>query len=323
MKSIPSGKRLRWPYNSQAMRFSMYKDEHVQKMMRHCRQLDIIRNDPDFRLTFLFQGSAQLFISEFRQSKGRMQDFLSDLEECARQLDNLKFRVNISSVAGSSLSIVGGILSIVGMALIPVTAGVSSVLTVAGISCGVTSGVNSLVTGVAEMTVSKKHRDRSETTFQCFMKDVQTLVVCMEKVASSACPANRSEQIRALINNKGDNTVKIGQAGANLYRIGNRIENVLDSGGVAKGTSLMSKAARSGFIALNALFIGLDVLFICKDSISLSKGSKNEMAQLIRSRAALWRSELDSWEKIHDSLCRGLREFSSSQEILEQPFYPK
>lgn len=92
---------------------------------------------------------------------------------------------------------------------------------------------------------------------------------------------------------------------------------------LAKGMPLaLSKFVRGGFITLNALFIGIDVLFICKDSISLAKGSKSEASQLIRSRAALWKSELEAWQKIHDSLCIGIWRFRKSQEVLEQLFLP-
>ncbi|KAI3359504.1 hypothetical protein L3Q82_013901 [Scortum barcoo] len=70
-----------------------------------------------------------------------------------------------------------------------------------------------------------------------------------------------------------------------------------------KGSLALSKSARVGFIAVNALFLGMDIFFICKDSISLAKGSETEVSQFIRARAALWSSEMDSWKKIHDSLC--------------------
>ena len=96
-----------------------------------------------------------------------------------------------------------------------------------------------------------------------------------------------------------------------------------DLGQAAKGPSLaLSKAARGGFIALNALFIGVDVFFICKESVGLANGSKSEVSQLIRARARLWRSELESWQKIHDSLRRGLLTSQDSDNLLKMPFYP-
>ncbi|XP_063045203.1 apolipoprotein L4 isoform X1 [Engraulis encrasicolus] len=331
-------------------------EESIEKMLDHIDQLNMIRTNQDVRLTFLFQTSALSFIGLFSQRHSRMEQFLSDLEESARQLDNMKFGANISTVAGSSVGVVGGVLSIVGLALAPVTAGVSLALTLSGVGLGVTSGVNSLVTGITEMAVNKKHGTEAQNTFQRFMEDVQKLGDCLEMVGSlegnalvlaeqnvavgvgkamgTACAIGK--QIDALVDSasavKLIQTEEVAVTAMNLLvqeaKAGRNIPKLAadlpDIGQMAKGTPLaLSKSARSGFIALNALFIGLDVLFICKDSISLSKGSKNEMAQLIRSRAALWRSELDSWEKMHDSLCRGIWRFRRSQTILEQPFYPK
>uniref|UniRef100_A0A4W5PIP8 Uncharacterized protein n=1 Tax=Hucho hucho TaxID=62062 RepID=A0A4W5PIP8_9TELE len=95
-----------------------------------------------------------------------------------------------------------------------------------------------------------------------------------------------------------------------------------DIGMLAKGTPLaLSKTLRRCNVAFNALFIGLDIINICKDSVSLAKGSKSKRSQLFRARAALWRTEIDSCERIHDSLCRGIWRFRKSQRILGKPFF--
>ncbi|KAL2101375.1 hypothetical protein ACEWY4_003136 [Coilia grayii] len=353
----------RWPRRDQAINFSVdTEEESIQRMLNHLNQLNLTRTNQDLRLTHLFLNSALSFIGLFSQRHKRMLQFLSDLEESARELDKMKFGANISSVAGSSFGVIGGVVSIVGLALAPVTAGASLALTLAGVGLGVTSGVNSLVTGVTEIVVSKKHGKKAQNTFQSFMENVQKLLDCIELVASSKGPAIAVEQTSAF-EHEHNVLIKAGIAFGTVGTIGKGIDGLVDAASavkvlqtekvvanavklglqeanagrnipklaadlpdiaqIAKGTPLaLSKSARSGFIGLNALFIGLDVFFICKDSISLSKGSKHEMAQLIRSRAALWRSELDSWERIQHSLCRGFGEFSSSQKILEQPFYP-
>lgn len=122
------------------------------------------------------------------------------------------------------------------------------------------------------------------------------------------------------ISSAGKLALQEGKAARNLPKLAGDIPDI---GQVAKGTPLaLSSSARAGFITLNALFIGLDVFFICKDSVCLAKGSKSEFSQLIRARAALWRTELDSWQRIYDSLCRGIWKFRKCQRILAQPFYP-
>ncbi|XP_055740751.1 uncharacterized protein LOC129825047 isoform X2 [Salvelinus fontinalis] len=332
-------------------------EESIQNMLQHLNQLSETRMDPHVRLTFLFQGAAQRFIGRFSQRRPRMEQFLTKLEENAVQLDRMKLGAKISSVAGSSVGAAGGILSIVGLALTPVTAGVSLALTIAGVSLGVTSGVNSLTTGLTEMKVNSIHEKKASKVFQNFMKDVESLQECLEDVARNIEPIlgqSRVDMVGArnviattwtigkridslvdlssgfksaevlrnkdLITSAGKLALQEGKVAQNLPKLA---EDIPDIGQVAKGTPLvLSKSARAGLITLNVLFIGLDVFFICKDSVSLAKGSKSERSQLIRARSALWRTEMDSWQRIHDSLCRGLLTLEKSQIVLEQPFYP-
>ncbi|XP_071028487.1 uncharacterized protein [Oncorhynchus clarkii lewisi] len=333
------------------------REESIQKMLDHLNQLSDIRMDQNLRLTFLFQGAAQRFIGQFSQRRPRMEQFLTDLEENAVQLDRMKLGAKISSVAGSSVGVAGGILSIVGLALTPVTAGVSLALTIAGASLGVTSGVNSITTGITEMKVNSIHEKKASEIFQSFMEDVESLQECLEYVARNMEPIlgqSREDVVLGagnviftagaiskgidtlidcasalsvktfanedLIASAGKLVLQEGKAARNLPKLAGDIPDI---GQVAKGTPLaLSSSARAGFITLNALFIGLDVFFICKDSVSLAKGSKSERSQLIRARSALWRTELDSWQRIHDSLCKGIWKSRKCQRILEQPFYP-
>lgn len=320
-----------------------------------CKQFFLLlsRMDQHTKLTFIFQDHALHFIGLFSKCHSRMEKFLSDLEENAVQLDKMKMGASISTVAGSSVGIAGGVLSIVGLALAPVTAGVSLALTLTGVGLGVTSGVNSMVTGITEAAVNSHHGKNAQDIFQRYMDDVGKILDCLEQAsreerveepdvvdmfkagtliaraggvakgidvlvdAASAVKMLKTEEVIAT-------AAKVGLQEAQSARsIPKLAADLPDIGQLAKGTPLaLSKSARAGFITLNALFIGLDVLFICKDSISLAKGSKSEASQLIRSRAALWKTELEAWQKIHDSLCIGIWRFRMSQEVLEQPFLP-
>lgn len=311
-----------------------------------------IRMNQHFRMVFLFQeDSCHSFIGQFSGRQPRMLQFLQDMEEIAVQLDRMNKGARISSVAGSSVGAVGGVLSIVGLALIPFTAGVSLGLTLTGVGLGITSGVNSAVTTATEIGVNRTQQKKASEVFQSFMEDVQSLQDCLEEVsqreasqievalgvgkllckagaigkgidslvdAASAVKMLKSEE---LIASAGRVAVQEGKAMRNVPRVAADIPDIGQA--AVKGPLALTKSARAGLIAVNALFVGMDIFFICKDSISLAKGSETELSQFIRARAALWRSEMDSWQKIHDSLCEGLLTSEKNQAIMETPYYPE
>ncbi|XP_067426731.1 uncharacterized protein [Thunnus thynnus] len=327
-------------------------EDDIQRMLCHINQLEEIRMDQHFRMVFLFEEeSCRQFISEFDERQPRMLQFLNDLEEIAVQLDRMNKGAKISSVAGSSVGAVGGVLSIIGLALIPVTAGVSLALTMTGVGLGITSGVNSAVTTATEIGVNCTYQKKASEAFQSFMEDVQSLQDCLDEVtnreasqidvavgvskvlckvglvgksidsladAASAVKMLKSEE---LIVGAGKVVAQEGKALRNVPRVASDIPDIGQA--AVKGPLALTKSARAGLIALNALFVGMDIFFICKDSISLAKGNKTEVSQFIRARAALWSSEMDSWKKTRDSLCQGLLTSEKKQVILETPFEPE
>ncbi|KAM7371575.1 hypothetical protein PAMP_008797 [Pampus punctatissimus] len=327
-------------------------EDDIRRMLCHINQLEDIRKDQNFRIVFLFEEeSCCRFISEFSKRQPSMLQFLKDVEESAVQLDRMNKGAKISSVAGSSVGAVGGVLSIIGLALIPVTAGVSLALTMTGVGLGITSAVNSAVTTATEIGVNCTYKKKASEAFQSFMEDMQSLQDCLDEAtnrenihkdvaaavskvlwkvgvvgkgidsivdAASAFKVLKSEE---LITSAGKGMVQEGRALSNVPRVASDIPDIGQA--AVKGPLALTKSARAGFIVLNALFIGMDIFFICKDSISLAKGSETEFSQLIRARAALWSSEMDSWQKIHDSLNQGLLTSEKKQAILETPFYPE
>ncbi|XP_078808010.1 uncharacterized protein LOC111947732 isoform X6 [Oryzias latipes] len=336
---------------------------NMQRMLDHINQLKDIRMDLDFRMVFLFQEeSGSSFMKEFSERQPRMLQFLKELEENAVQLDRMNKGAKISSVVGSSVGAVGGVLSIVGLALIPVTAGVSLALTMAGVGMGVTSGVNSIVTTATELGVNRTHQKKASEVFQSFMEDVTKLQDCLKEVGAVAVAAGSAAGAVVAAGSAAGAVVaagsaaEVGAAAGAVVAAGSAAEvgaaagvgaaaaagagaaggtaaaalrsvpkvasDIPDIGQAAVKSSLaLSKSARAGLIAVNALFLGMDLFFICKDSISLAEGSETEVSQFIRARAALWSSEMDSWKKIHDSLCDGQQTSGKKEALLETPFY--
>ncbi|MED6251944.1 hypothetical protein ATANTOWER_004952 [Ataeniobius toweri] len=331
-------------------------ENDMPEMIDHIKQLDRIRMDEHFRMKFLFQNvSPAGFINTFDGQLPTMLKFLDELEERAVKLDRMNKGAKISSVTGSSVGAAGGVLSIVGLALIPVTAGVSLGLTIAGVSMGVTSGVNSLITSLTEVAVNTTNQKQANGVFQSFMEDFQKIQDCLNEVIKPPTGSLDPSKIDVVVG-IGRNAQKVGTIGKGIDSIIDaasafkalKAEEVVASAGKAvlqdgkalrnaatvasdvpdigqaalKGPLALSKGARGGFIALNALFIGMDIFFIAKDSMSLAKGSETKVSKFLRNRVALFRSQIESWEKIISSLCQSKLTEEENRNILKKPFYP-
>ncbi|XP_029691790.1 uncharacterized protein isoform X2 [Takifugu rubripes] len=323
-------------------------EDHIQEMLTHIKQLHSIRLNQNLRIAFMFQDDlSSTFLQEFDERRDRMLEFLDKLDESTGQMDNMHKGSKISSIAGSSVGAVGGVMTIVGLALTPVTAGVSLGLTIAGISLGVTSGVNSIVTTLTEVVVNKREKNKASKTFEDFMKDAGDLHDCLEKVgtkgtteeelsvaiAKVACQlASLGRTVDALVDAvsafrmfkseeliaRASQVVLPGAKGAS--KVASDIPDIGQA--AARGPLALTKVARVGFIALNTLFVGMDVFIIVKDGLSLSKGSKSELVKFFRARAALWRSQMTSWEKIYKSQKEGQERMKIHLATLDTPFYP-
>ncbi|KAK9534606.1 hypothetical protein VZT92_007040 [Zoarces viviparus] len=316
-------------------------EDEMQGMLHHINQLKEIRDDQPFRMVFLFQEvSCSDFISEFNKRRPGMLQSLEDLEQCAVQLDRMNKLAKISSVAGSSVGAAGGLLAMAGLALIPFTAGLSLGLIIGGTTLGVTSGVNSVVTTATEIGVNRTYQNKASESFKSFMKNVQSIQDCLEEVSTqpavnielkaeyvtvlkklNTCRSVGHKMNSLITDVSAIKALQKTEALRNVSRVSSEIQHIGQAAG--KGSLALSNTARAGLIGLNALFIGMDVYFIVTGSISLAKGSETEVSQLIRARAALWCSEMDSWQKIYDFLCKGLLTSEKNKAVLETPFYPE
>uniref|UniRef100_A0A3B4EK21 Apolipoprotein L n=1 Tax=Pygocentrus nattereri TaxID=42514 RepID=A0A3B4EK21_PYGNA len=288
------------------------------------------RMDESFRMSFLFHEKAQHFIDTYRECQPRMDQFLLDLEKTAVELDKMKMGSSISTVAGSSLSAIGSVLTITSLVLAPVTAGVSLVLTASGAGMWTISKVISLITGITEYAVNNHQGKKANNIFKNFMEDVQKIIDCLEQAASSKRPVPHVDE--GNINLAATQMVSAGKSISKSTRDfidAGMAMQALNSEEVATGQPdirllaknpklAMSKAVRYGSIAITAIYIGVDIAFIFKEGWSLAKGETSEASQLMRCRSALWRSEMQAWKKINEHLLKGNKTYRRNLEILER-----
>ncbi|XP_056466146.1 uncharacterized protein LOC130405165 [Gadus chalcogrammus] len=296
-------------------------EEDLQNTLAHVKALSSLRRDQDFRLVFLFQDkSVSGFVNQFSECLPRMLEFLDEMEGCAVQLDRMKKGSKISRVTGSSVGVLGGVMTLAGLALAPVTAGLSLGLTVGGVGLGITSGVNYAVTTVTEIAVNEVQKKRANGGLQCFMEDVERIQACLDEVINQREETLGKDHLDSAKGAAGvvSAVSGIGFSARSIHkaRLAARIPGIAEQ--AAKGTRAVTQMAVG--IGLNVLFIGLDIYTICTESISLSRGGQTKASEFIRARAVLLRSEVDCWTRIHDSVGTGMKQFESRENVLQSSF---
>nr|XP_061805332.1 apolipoprotein L3-like [Nerophis lumbriciformis] len=271
-----------------------------------------------------------------------MQEFLDQLDQSAEDQVRKNKAVRISNVANSSLGVVSGALSIAGLALIPITAGTSLALSMTGLGLGLVSWANSAVATIVDYKLEQKSLKKTSELIENFMEDAQ----CLDDVASKTGQLNaavsevlcevhavrrvglvpdataalktpkRSKEVATRV---GKVVVVGGKALRNVHKV---VADARSMGQAAlKGSMAASRAAKAGLIPLNGLFIGIDIGIICTNSVSLARGCETRVSNFLRARSALWRAEMESWQRMSESLVRGLATFEEKRAVLEAPFY--
>lgn len=264
------------------------------------------------------------------ERRSRMRKFLNNLEENAVMYDNMEKVGKGATVVGSSVGLTGGVCTIAGLVLSPFTAGLSLGFTMTGLGLGLTSGAVSLATMTTEIGVNTIEGNKANKALKSFMEDAQVINEHLEEVSNRETDWEKNVALGVSkilgkcvsMNRAIDSFVDCWvQAERVAARAASDIPDVGQA--AAKGAlGLSKKAARVGMIALNGLFIGLDAVTIYQNSSSLAKGVESEMAKFIRAKVQLWRSEMNSWQKIHDCLSQGREKSVQRNQVLTSPFYP-
>ncbi|KAK7877928.1 hypothetical protein WMY93_031404 [Mugilogobius chulae] len=312
-------------------------EEDIEKMLYHICMLSTLRTNLAFKMVDLFQGRSQRFREKFSELKPQMEQSLNDLESCAQQLDSMNLGARISGVAGSIEGIVAGALSIAGLILAPFTGGLSLLLDVGGLGLGIVSGVQGIVTTSVEHGVNNTQNERAKQAFDKSMKQLNELHDFLNDFIQQHFEGLKENVLNEVIEGTFDGGVfsnDLAGLGSLIYEnmTRNRLsadalfhvtEGEIAIGRVEIAGVRMAKIVRIGSSVLNGAFIAADIGFLCKDSIALAQGTETELSHWIRARITLWSSEMESWQKVHDSLYEGEKGYEKNKETINMSFYPQ
>uniref|UniRef100_H3AAX2 Uncharacterized protein n=1 Tax=Latimeria chalumnae TaxID=7897 RepID=H3AAX2_LATCH len=221
---------------------------------------------------------------------------IRELYEIADKIDGVHKCSTIANVKASVGGVSSGTLSIIGLALAPVTAGLSTVFTAVGLGVGVASAVTSTSADITDFAVRKTN----ETRFKEIMKLVSEVFTEVDK-----CLQNMSvciEKTKEIKWDLGRNIVKMVQ---NAKAVSKMKELTALSRTIRKTKRASVTASKTAWrlnTVVSALFIAVDVGFIIYNSRHLHKGAKTEKAKDIRKAAKKLEKRLGEIKTICEKL---------------------
>ncbi|XP_065269913.1 apolipoprotein L6-like [Emys orbicularis] len=223
-------------------------------------------------------------------ARDRVKRHIDELREIADAIDKIHKGATIANIAGGTVGIAGGITTIVGLALIPVTFGASLIVSLTGLAVSTAGGLTSAAATTTDIVASKVKRETVEKLFQ----ECQTELEHIKGYAESI-----TEKIQNLKDNEKKGFVfAIPQIGSGAGRAVLNAMKMVKAGQLLANVGRIAKFAGAATHVLTALTLGLDIFFVAKDSMDLHKGAKTELAAEIREIANKMEQMIDQFNEM-------------------------
>ncbi|XP_042103138.1 apolipoprotein L3-like isoform X2 [Ovis aries] len=250
------------------------------------------------------------FLKKFPQVTQQLVELKNKLLELADSVGKVHRDCTISNVVAHSTGALSGALTILGLALAPVTAGASVALSATGIGLGAAAAVTAVSTSIVEH-VSRSSAENKASQLMAIgvkkwkmllevLKSNPQIVPTTDKLAEAEKRLERN--IHAM---ETGEAIPDSEVSANVYLSPGRIAapaiQQVEAG--FKGTALaVTKGARIAGAATAGLFLLVDVGFLVKESMHLHDGAKAASAETLRQRASELERKLEELTQIYRRL---------------------
>ncbi|KAM9684287.1 apolipoprotein L3-like isoform 1-T2 [Dama dama] len=256
------------------------------------------------------QLDRRRFLRKFPRVTQQLVELISKLWELADNVDKVHRDCTISNVVTHSTGALSGALTILGLALAPVTAGASMALSATGIGLGTATAVTAVSTSIVEhvnrSSAEKKARQLMSIAVKKWevllevLKSNPHIVVTTEKLAKAEKHLERN--IHAMETGEANPD---SAANANILVSPGRISApaIQQVQAAFKGTaSTVTKGAQIVGAATAGVFLLMDVGFLVKESMHLHDGAKTASAENLRQRARELERKLEELTQIYKRL---------------------
>lgn len=258
------------------------------------------------------QKGIRVFNKLFSERAESLWQHVIDLNGIADGLDKFSKNTKIAQITGGSTSAIGGVATIAGLALAPVTMGTSLIVTAVGLGVAAAGGLTSAGAGISNQVNNSMDRKKVEKIVQDYQDKMADLNKCLTFIKQGIENLKKFDLVKmkhhaynrdfpVLSSSFYEDGAMAGKA---ILINANEIMRVVQIANVAGSTAARAvQIASMATGVLTGLFVGMDIYFVAKDSKELKKGAKSEFAAKIREVAT----------QLHD----GLVELNSIREELQ------
>ncbi|XP_029971357.1 apolipoprotein L1 isoform X2 [Salarias fasciatus] len=258
------------------------------------------------------QKGIRVFNKLFSERAESLWQHVIDLNAIADGLDKFNKNTKIAQITGGSTSAIGGVATITGLALAPVTMGTSLIVTAVGLGIATAGGLTSAGAGISNQVNNSMDRKKVEKIVEDYQEKIADLNKCLKFIKQGIENLRRFDLMKmknhaynqdfpALTSSFYEDGAMAGKA---ILINANEIMRVVQIANVAGSTAARAvQIASMATGVLTGLFVGMDIYFVAKDSKILKKGAKSEFAAKIREVAT----------QLHD----GLVELNTIREELQ------
>ncbi|KAM3849510.1 apolipoprotein L1 [Diretmus argenteus] len=236
------------------------------------------------------QKGIRVFNKLFSERAESLWQHVIDLNSIADGLDKFNKNTKIAQITGGSTSAIGGVATIAGLALAPVTFGTSLIITAVGLGVATAGGLTSAGAGISNQVNNSMDRKKVEKIVEDYQEKIADLNKCMMFIKQGIENLRRFDLLKMkkhaynrdfpALNNIYEDGAMAGKA---ILINANEIMRVVQIANVAGSTAARAvQIASMATGVLTGLFVGMDIYFVAKDSKELKKGAKSEFAGKIR-----------------------------------------
>ncbi|XP_039319167.2 apolipoprotein L6 [Saimiri boliviensis] len=258
----------------------------------------------------------KIFLREFPRMREDVKGNIEKLRALAEDIDKIHKKFTGTKLVANSTAVISGVVSLLGLALAPVTGGGSLLLSTAGQGLAAAASITSIVTDTLEHSQNKKAQARAEDILPTH--DQEDEEAEKEKGDYFGAAVKVISNVNNAVKHAKQNVRAFQKVRANPH-LANAAKRLLTTGRVSsRSTARVQKAFAGTTLAMTkralmlggtmaVVSLGFDLATLSKEWKHLKEGARAKLAEELRAKASELERELTELTQLYQSLQQKVR----------------